>query len=227
MYVVNKVVSDSFSTPRTVACQAPLSMVFPRQEYWSGLPFLFPGDLPNPGIEPRSPALSGRFFTTEPPGKPPLYIFSSVQSQSCLSLCDPMNDSTPGLPVHHQLTESTQTLLHCRWCHPTISSSVIPFSSCLLFFSPSGSFKMSQLFITGGHSNGASDSASVHQMNIQGWFPLGRTGWAENGQRARERPAWMTSTFINKYMNNNFKYASIAGILKMFSCIMYSISIIV
>ena len=61
---------DSFATPWTVACQAPLSMGFPRQEYWSGLPFPSPGDLPNPGIEPLSPALEGGFFTTEPPGKP-------------------------------------------------------------------------------------------------------------------------------------------------------------
>ena len=64
-----------------------------------------------------------------------------------------------------------------QWCHPTISSSVIPFSSCLLFFPPSGSFKMSWLFISGGHSNGASDSASVLRMNIQGWFHLELTGW--------------------------------------------------
>ena len=52
------------------ACQAPLSMGFPRLEYWSKLPFPPPGDIPNPGIEPLSPALAGRFFTTEPPGKP-------------------------------------------------------------------------------------------------------------------------------------------------------------
>ena len=50
--------------------RAPLSMGFPRQEYWSGLPFPSPGNLPNSGIEPLSPALAGRFFTTEPPGKP-------------------------------------------------------------------------------------------------------------------------------------------------------------
>ena len=54
----------------TVAHQAPLSMVFPREEYWSGLPFPPPGDLPKPGIKPTSPALAGRFFTTEPLGKP-------------------------------------------------------------------------------------------------------------------------------------------------------------
>ena len=61
--------SNSFSTPCTVACQAPLSMGFPRQGYWSGLPFPSPGDLPDPGIKPMSPALAGGFFTTEPPGK--------------------------------------------------------------------------------------------------------------------------------------------------------------
>ena len=54
----------------TIARQGPLSMGFPRQEYWSGLPFTTPGDLPNPGIKPTSPAFAGRFFTTEPLGKP-------------------------------------------------------------------------------------------------------------------------------------------------------------
>ena len=53
-----------------MACQAPLSMGFPKQEYWSGLPFPSPGDLPNQGMEPVSPGLAGRFFTTQPPGKP-------------------------------------------------------------------------------------------------------------------------------------------------------------
>ena len=59
--------------PWTVACQAPLSMEFSRQEHWSGLPFPPPGDLPNPGIEPMShvsPALTCRFFNIAPPGKP-------------------------------------------------------------------------------------------------------------------------------------------------------------
>ena len=59
-----------FATPWTVDCQAPLSMGFPRQEYWSGLPFPSSGYLPNPGIEPASAELAGRVFTTEPPGKP-------------------------------------------------------------------------------------------------------------------------------------------------------------
>ena len=59
-----------FATPWTGVHQAPLSMEFSRQEYWSGLPFPPPVDLPDPGIEPVSPALAGGFFTTEPPGKP-------------------------------------------------------------------------------------------------------------------------------------------------------------
>ena len=57
-----------FVTPQTAASQAPLSMGFSRQGSWSGLPFPPPGDLPNPGIEPKSPALAGRFFATEPCG---------------------------------------------------------------------------------------------------------------------------------------------------------------
>ena len=59
-----------FATPQTVACQAPLSMGFSRQEYWSGLPFTSPGDLPNPAIEPRSPPLQADSLPSEPPGKP-------------------------------------------------------------------------------------------------------------------------------------------------------------
>ena len=63
-----------------------------------------------------------------------------------------------------------------RWCHPTISSSVVPFSSSLQFFLISGSFSMSQFFRSGGQSIGVSASASVPPMNIQDWFPLGLTG---------------------------------------------------
>ena len=60
----------TLGTPWTVACQAPLAMGFPKQEYWSGLPFPSLGALSEPGIQPVSPALAGGFFTTEPPGKP-------------------------------------------------------------------------------------------------------------------------------------------------------------
>ena len=62
--------SNSFATTWNLAHQAPLSLEFSRQEYWSGLPFPSPEDLPDPGIKPTSPAQAGSFFTTEPPGKP-------------------------------------------------------------------------------------------------------------------------------------------------------------
>ena len=64
-----------------------------------------------------------------------------------------------------------------QWCHPAISSSVIPFSSCLQFPPASGSFQMSQFFASGGQRIGVSASASVLPMNIRHWFPLGWTGW--------------------------------------------------
>ena len=64
-----------------------------------------------------------------------------------------------------------------QWCHPTISSCVVPFSSCLQSFPASGSFSMSQFFTSGGQSTGVSALASVFPMNIQDWFPLGWIGW--------------------------------------------------
>ena len=69
-----------FVTPWTVACQVCLSMGFPRQEYWSELLFPIPGDLPDPGIKSVSPALAGRFFITEPPGKPSYYTWTLSKS---------------------------------------------------------------------------------------------------------------------------------------------------
>ena len=81
----------------------------------------------------------------------------------------PCPSPTPGLhPNPYPLS---------RWCHPTISSSFIPFSSCPQSFPASGSFQMSQLFTSGGQSIGVSASASVLPMNIQEWFPLGWTCW--------------------------------------------------
>ena len=85
------------ATPWTAAYQAPPAMGSSRQEYWSGVPLPSPDGLPNPGIEPGSPALSVQF--------------SSV-TQSCPTLCNSMNRSTLGLPVHHQLPELTQTHVH-------------------------------------------------------------------------------------------------------------------
>ena len=90
--------------------------------------------------------------------------FSSV-AQSCLIICDPMDCSMPGLPVHRQLPELIQTHVH-QVCD-AISLSVAPFSSHLQSFPASGSFPISQFFASGGQSIGVSASASVPPMNIQ------------------------------------------------------------
>ena len=72
LYIVTQSLSHVrlFATALTVACQAPLTIGFSQQEYWNGLAFPPPGDLPDLGIKPASPALAGGFFTIEPPGKP-------------------------------------------------------------------------------------------------------------------------------------------------------------
>ena len=81
-----------FVTPWAVAYKAPLSMEFSRQEYWSGLPFPSPGDLPNSGIEPGSPTLQAT--------REPLKAAAAAKSlQSCPTLCDPLDGSPPGSPV--------------------------------------------------------------------------------------------------------------------------------
>ena len=100
--------------------------------------------------------------------------FESVQfSRSVMTLCDPMNCSMPVFSVYHQLPEPAQ--IHVHW----VSDAVQPFCSllspCLQSF-PSGSFPLRQVFASGGQNSGASSSASVLPMNIQGWFPLGLTG---------------------------------------------------
>ena len=108
--------------------------------------------------------------------------FSSV-AQLCLTLCDlstlcdSLDHSTTGLPVHHQLPESNQTDIH--WVGDAIqpSSSVIPFSSCPQSLPASRSFPMSQLFASGGRSIGISASTSVLPINDQDWSPLEWTGW--------------------------------------------------
>ena len=102
--------------------------------------------------------------------------FSSV-AQWCLSLCDPMGCNMPGLPPSQSHEVYSNSCPLSRWCHPTISFSVIPFFSHLQSFPASGSFQMSQFFTSGGQSIRASASKSVLPMNIQDWFHLGWTGW--------------------------------------------------
>ena len=88
------------------------------------------------------------------------------------------------------------------WCHPTISSSVIPFSSCPQSFLASGSFQMSQFFTSGGQSTGVSASASVLPMNIQDWFPSGWTGWISLQSK------WLSRVFSNTTVQNHWFFST-------------------
>ena len=105
--------------------------------------------------------------------------FQSVQSLSCVWLFAipwTTQHARPACPSPTPRVYPNPCPL-TRWCHLTISTSVVPFSSCLQSFPTSGSFQMSQLLASGGQSTGVSDPASVFPTNIQDWFPLGWTGW--------------------------------------------------
>ena len=116
--------------------------------------------------------------------------FSSVQLLSRVWLWDTMDCSMPGFPVHHQVPEM-DSYPSSWWCHPTISSSVVSFSSYLQSFSASGSLPLSQFFTSGGQSIGVSASTSVLPMSIQDWFPLGWTGLISL------RPKGLSRVFFN------------------------------
>ena len=116
------------------------------------------------------------------PFVPPPIIMSSSSVQFSHSVVS--NSLWPHEPQHARPPCSSPTARvypnPCplsRWCHPTILSSVVPFSSCPQSFPASGSFQMSQLFVSGSQRTGVSASTSVLPMNTQGWFTLGWTGW--------------------------------------------------
>ena len=122
------------------------------------------------------------------------YQFSSV-TQSCPTLCDPMNCSTPGLPVHHQLQESTQT--HVHWVGDAIQPShplSSPSPALNLSQLKSGSFQMSKLFTSGGQSIGASASTSVLPMNTQDWSyryrEINQTQPRKTGELETQKKMW-------------------------------------
>ena len=127
--------------------------------------------------------------------------------QSCPTLCDPMDCSMPGLPIHHQLPEFNQTLVH--WVGDAIQPShpVVPFS-CLQSFPASGSFQMSQFFTSGGQSTGLSASASILPMNIQDWFPLGLTGWISLQSKGLSRVFSNTTVQKHQFFVLSFLYGS-------------------
>ena len=140
----------------TMECSPPDSYVqgIFRQEYWSGLSFPPLGYLPDPGIKLTSlacPILAGIFFTTDHPGNP----FSSVQSLSCVQCfatpCTAACQASLATPTLRVYSNSCPL---SWWCQPTISSSVVPFSSHLQSFPASGYFQMSQFFTSGGNPLG-------------------------------------------------------------------------
>ena len=125
---------------------------------------------------------------------------SSVSSvtQSCPTLSNPMNCSTPCLPVHHQLQGfHPNPCPSSPWCHPAISSSVVPFSSCPQSFPASGSFQMSQPFASGSQNIGVSASTSVLPKNTQDWFPSGWTGWISMQSKGLSRV--FSNTTVQKH----------------------------
>ena len=132
--------------------------------------------------------------------KPSGFLFSSVQF-SCSVVS---NSLWPHGLQHARLPCPSTTPGACsnlcplsQWCHPTISSSVVPFSSCLQSFSASRSFPMSQFFASGGQSIGVSASASVLPMNIQDWFPLGLTSLISSQSKGLSRV--FSNTTVQKH----------------------------
>ena len=124
--------------------------------------------------------------------------FSSVQLLSHVQLF--VTPWTAACQASLSVTNSQSLPNSCplsQWCHPTISSSVVPFSSHLQYFLAAGSFKMSQLFTSGGESIGVSASASVLPMNIQDWSPLAWTGWISLQSKGLSRV--FSSTTVQKH----------------------------
>ena len=124
------VVSSSFATPWSVAYQTPLYMGFPRQDYWSELSFPSPGDLPDPGVKSVSPSLSGRFFTTEPPGKFHLYFAQDKwgaqrREVSCPKLPNEQDVSARVLPVLFNSKDHNLWMLAGRWLRVYTSEVII------------------------------------------------------------------------------------------------------
>ena len=124
--------------------------------------------------------------------------FSRSVDRTEPTFCNPMDCTMPGFIVHHQLPEIIQNSCpSIRGCHPTILPSVIPFSSHLQSFPASGSFQMSQFFVSGGQSIGVTASASVLPMSIQDWFHLGWTGWISLQSKGLSRVFSNTIQSIN------------------------------
>ena len=135
------------------------------------------------------------------------YQFSSFQSLSRVWLSHGLQHTR--LPCPSPTPEaSSNSRPSSWWRHPTISSSVIPFSSCLQAFPASGFFLMSQFFASGGQSIGVSASASVLPVNIQDWFPLGRNGWISLQSKGLSRVFFNTTVQKHQVFSTQPSYWS-------------------
>ena len=124
--------------------------------------------------------------------------FSSAESLRCVPLSvDPWTAAHQASLSIANTRAYSNSCPSCQWCHPTISSSVIPFSSCPQSFPASGSFPMSQFFASVSQSTGASASAWVLPMNSQDWFPLGLTSWISLLSKGLSRV--FSSTTVQKH----------------------------
>ena len=137
---------------------------------------------------------------------------SCLVTKLCQTICNPTDCSTPGFAVLHHLPVCSNSCPLSLWCHPTISSSVTPFFSCLQSFPASGSFLMSWLFASGGRNIGASASTSVLPMNIQGWFSLGLTGLVSMHSKGHSRV--FSNTTVWKHLFFRCSYRDNKSILK-------------
>ena len=188
-----------FATTWTVACQVPSIYGISQASIldWGAISKSRGSSQPRLQTHVSCFGRQNFFLTTEPPGKPlPEDQFSSV-AQSGMTLCDPMDCSTPGFLVPDQLPKPAQ--IHAHQVSDAIQPShpVTPFSSCLQSCPASGSFPMSQFFTSGGQSIEASALASVLPMNIQGCFPLGLTGLISLQSKGLSRV--FSSTTVQKH----------------------------
>ena len=189
-----------FATPWTGSRQAPLTMgiLQARILEWVTMPSLRASSQPRDWTQVSH--IAGGFFTSRAT-REALFVAYSVQfslvAQSCPTLCDPMNRSTPGLPVHHQLLEFTQT--HVYWVSDAIQPSHPLSSPSPPAPNPSQheSFPMSQLFPWGGQSTGVSALASFLPKNTQDWSPLEWTSWIS--LQSKELSGVFSNTTVQKH----------------------------
>ena len=158
-------------------------------------------------VFPSTTVRRHQFFSTQPFLLSSCYICTSVQSLSQVQLfATPwLEHARPPCPSPTPGAYSNSCLLSW-WCHPTISSSIIPFSSHLQSFLASGSFQMSLFFTSGGQSIGVSASALVLPKNIQDWFPLGWTGWISLQSKGLSRV--FSNTTVQKHQFSSAQLSS-------------------